>query len=64
MAETHGGYREGAGRTPELEEPQKVLVTLEGRHLEFLEGYQEEHELSRSAAVRKILDRYIVRRRR
>jgi hypothetical protein len=58
----HGGYRKGAGRLPELDDPQKVLVTLEGRHLKFLEYYQREHELNRSAALRKILDRYVKRR--
>jgi hypothetical protein len=54
-----GGAREGAGRPSELNNPHRMVVRLEPRHLRALDNYMKKHNLSgRNAAIRHILDAY------
>lgn len=62
---THGGSRENSGRYAELKRPRRVLLNLEKEHVLFLDNYAKERKLrGRSAAARKIFDRYINRQKK
>ena len=51
-----GGYREGAGRKKEYNEPvKKILLGLPKSVLEELDQYAKDHRLSRPKAVAELL---------
>ena len=53
-----GGYREGAGRKKEYNEPiKKILLGIPESVLKRLDEYAAEHELSRPKAVALLLSR-------
>jgi len=60
MENTHGGKREGAGRPNVLQNPKKVLLTLEQDHIAKLDKVKKdlstpEHQYSRSEVMRKLI---------
>lgn len=57
---TVGGFREGSGRKPVLQNPVKKLFRLEPRHIKVLERYAASHRMSGGCneALRDILDSY------
>ena len=56
---TPGGAREGAGRPTELNNPHRMVIRLEPRHLKVLDDVMKKHKLrGRNAAIRHILDSY------
>ena len=54
---THGGKRDGAGRKPMFDEYAKISVSMDASLVEKLDAYCRRHDLNRSQAVRKILEK-------
>ena len=54
-----GGYRKGAGRKREYQEPvQKILLGLPQSVLQKLDDYAHNHDLSRPKAIARLLEHY------
>lgn len=54
---SRGGYRKGAGRKREYQEPvQKILLGLPQSVLQKLDDYAQEHNLSRPKAIALLLE--------
>ena len=54
-----GGYRKGAGRKREYQEPvQKILLGLPQSVLQKLDDYAHNHDLSRPKAIARLLEQY------
>ncbi len=59
-----GGYREGAGRKPELEDARRYSLDFEGSQMEALEEIAVERGVSVATVVREACAKYLTRRRR
>src|SRR5262245_5436919 len=61
---TWGGFREGAGRKPELHDARRYSLDFEGPQMEALEEIAEERGVSVATIVREACAKYLARRRR
>jgi hypothetical protein len=61
---TWGGYRKGAGRKPELEDPHRYSMDFEGPQMAALEEIGSERGVSIATVVRDAVAEYVARWRR
>ena len=61
---TLGGWRPGAGRKPELNEPERFTFDLERADFVALEELAEQRGVSKATVVREALRRYLARRKK
>jgi hypothetical protein len=61
---TWGGYREGAGRKPELRDPHRYSMDFERAQMNSLEEIAEEQGVSIATVVREACAQYVTRKRR
>lgn len=53
----HGGKREGAGRKPTLEDPQKLLIRFEPKHVAAVDRFARKRKLgTRNEALRTLVE--------
>jgi hypothetical protein len=60
---TWGGYREGAGRKPEIADARRYSLDFEGPQMEALEEIAVERGVSVATIVREACAKYLTRRR-
>jgi hypothetical protein len=60
---TWGGYREGAGRKPEIQDARRYSLDFEGPQMEALEEIAVERGVSVATIVREACAKYLTRRR-
>ena len=61
---TWGGYREGAGRKSELEDPHRYSMDFERSQMKALEEIAREQGVSIATVVREACTQYVARKRR
>lgn len=58
----HGGKREGAGRKPTLEDPQKILIRFEPRHIAAVDRFARSRKLgTRNEALRTLVEEVLLK---
>jgi hypothetical protein len=60
----HGGRRPGAGRPPELVDPVRFTLDIDGADFSGVKALASERGVSKGTVVREAIRAYVVRRRK